>query len=799
MCDPDDWTEWVKWSKVDPPADSDTPTAKELLTGPTDPLSLADLADAPPKGREAEVESETVTVEKTTVEHRSPRNTSGAKSSPRNTSVGKSSPRTTPGKSTLPADATTPEVSANAATPAKPQKKLEVAASAPAKVVSEPCGEWSFPDPKKSEAHVAGAASAGWVRNAEASSSSSHGNSDGDDLVSEEDVGGSPVSSVQTSGSRRGVWSPADDECTLAQVRNPSPAGDESCRRSTPTDDVQASAMRPAWGLTAICPKEICWGKHVASGTFSAVYSASLWGTDVAVKVLKRDHSVEAYRREITVLMRIRHPYVLQIIGTTQVEQALSAIVTEMCGGSSLCVRIFDTKDLTVTAGLRICVQIAQACTYLHTVGCQHRDIKSQNVFLLTWDLSNPHAKLGDFGAACFADEQNKGIMFQGTVGYMAPESYAYQHKDRSDVYALGAVTFEAVAMRDLHTLQEVKDVYCRQHNIPESEWDQTSMGQRQMSRTLRSMAGHILPPLGLVEREVPGIGLLLKDCFAWQAENRPSASQLRAGLELVQARRLAKAKVAPPPPQAKRNPRRSRHPTPPKKFEQRDLSCDGERREVSCGAVEKPRERRLAAPEGRPSRPRAPDSRYSSECSGKSGSSYDNGRTYFNGDSEVTEPPAYERYDGRCQQRVSPRSTWVDERRYGGRTSGEEDDEYSSRQVPARSRGGRPAAPPRGSRAQMYDGEALPNGWYGGDGRQAKQPSKFQDDWVQSAPEPNTEYRGRPEQVPAGRRGMTGEGVTRLDQHEPARPARPAGSSRPGAANWPARSRPNVDRREYR
>ena len=36
--------------------------------------------------------------------------------------------------------------------------------------------------------------------------------------------------------------------------------------------------------------------------------------------------------------------------------------------------------------------------TYLHGIGLQHRDIKTQNVLLVAHSLTEPHAKLGDFG-----------------------------------------------------------------------------------------------------------------------------------------------------------------------------------------------------------------------------------------------------------------------------------------------------------------------------------------------------------------------------------------------------------------
>lgn len=66
--------------------------------------------------------------------------------------------------------------------------------------------------------------------------------------------------------------------------------------------------------------------------------------------------------------------------------------------------------------------QIVSAVHYLHNVDISHRDLKCENVFLMT----NDHVKLGDFGFArsCRNELGNRVLSdtFCGSAAYAAPE-----------------------------------------------------------------------------------------------------------------------------------------------------------------------------------------------------------------------------------------------------------------------------------------------------------------------------------------------------------------------------------------
>src|SRR2546425_8445594 len=116
--------------------------------------------------------------------------------------------------------------------------------------------------------------------------------------------------------------------------------------------------------------------------------------------------------------------------------------------GVTLEERLRSDARLTTDAVLRIVSEIADALGYAHRRGIVHRDVKPSNILL---DEDSGRALLADFGIARVEGAGDSPLTqpgaLIGTPGYMAPERAPGGHVDgRADLYALGAVTFEALA-----------------------------------------------------------------------------------------------------------------------------------------------------------------------------------------------------------------------------------------------------------------------------------------------------------------------------------------------------------------
>jgi serine/threonine protein kinase len=165
-------------------------------------------------------------------------------------------------------------------------------------------------------------------------------------------------------------------------------------------------------------------------------------------------------RDEATISGRLQHSNIVQVFGFGRVDSSY-AMIMELIPGSDLRALLAQCEKqaarLPLPAALYIAAEVAQGLHYAHQlrdehgvpVGVVHRDISPQNV-LISWQ---GEVKIIDFG---IADAQGKltetrpGVV-KGKYSYMSPEQVSGKVLDaRSDVFSLGIVLWEMLAMRRL-------------------------------------------------------------------------------------------------------------------------------------------------------------------------------------------------------------------------------------------------------------------------------------------------------------------------------------------------------------
>ena len=216
--------------------------------------------------------------------------------------------------------------------------------------------------------------------------------------------------------------------------------------------------------------------RELGRGGMATVYLARdpKHGRQVAIKVLHPELAAllgtERFLREIRVIATLQHPHIVGLIdsgvfGADDGELAgRPYYVMPYVAGESLRARLEREGQLPVGDALRIAGEVSAALDYAHRHGVIHRDIKPENIL-----LAEGSALVTDFGIALAVEQAGGARMTQtglslGTPSYMSPEQAMGERTitARSDIYALGAVTYEMLVGEPPFTGPTVQAVVAR-------------------------------------------------------------------------------------------------------------------------------------------------------------------------------------------------------------------------------------------------------------------------------------------------------------------------------------------------
>jgi len=188
---------------------------------------------------------------------------------------------------------------------------------------------------------------------------------------------------------------------------------------------------------------ELEFSNSISEGSAGEVFLGYYLGTPVAIKKLFQlvEEQKHLVMREYSMLKNVNHPNIVQFLGLCDDVSGVYLVTEYVEQGDLFDLLIFGDKNLDWKIKVKIGLQIAQACLYLHSKQVIHRDLKSQNVLV----AENFKVKLCDLGLATLIENQKRTTVC-GTDQWMAPEiTFSDSYDYKIDVFSFGMVLTELI------------------------------------------------------------------------------------------------------------------------------------------------------------------------------------------------------------------------------------------------------------------------------------------------------------------------------------------------------------------
>lgn len=196
----------------------------------------------------------------------------------------------------------------------------------------------------------------------------------------------------------------------------------------------------------------------IATGGMSIVYLARhiALNQQVAIKMMQSErldeHRVSRFKREAEALSALEHINIVHVRNFGVTETGQPYMVLDYTPGRTLEQVLKEDGALDVRKAIEYFAQIADALQQVHERGILHRDLKPANILICEPPGGEPFPRLIDFGIAKMniVDASTIGAAkyneIMGSPPYMSPEQTTGSAVDeRSDIYSLGCVLFEAL------------------------------------------------------------------------------------------------------------------------------------------------------------------------------------------------------------------------------------------------------------------------------------------------------------------------------------------------------------------
>jgi serine/threonine protein kinase len=209
----------------------------------------------------------------------------------------------------------------------------------------------------------------------------------------------------------------------------------------------------------------------------------------VAIKVMRRDlvedeRTLNRLLSEARAAARIRSEHVARVLDVGTLDEGAPFIVMEYLEGENLADLLDREGALEVEAAIAFMLQACEALAEVHVAEMVHRDLKPGNLFIARAPDGSPTLKIVDFGISKYIGGSVReraattSPQVLGSPFYMAPEQMRAEGVDaRSDIWALGAILFEALAARPPFVAETLPEVYAAVLGAPAQSLEQLRPG----------------------------------------------------------------------------------------------------------------------------------------------------------------------------------------------------------------------------------------------------------------------------------------------------------------------------------
>ncbi len=214
-------------------------------------------------------------------------------------------------------------------------------------------------------------------------------------------------------------------------------------------------------------------GRVLGSGNQGTVYLChdTQLERKVAIKLLNRSLSENAFRDEARTMSKLQHPNIVSIYEAGHHGET-PYLVFEFVEGDLLS-ELVQGKPLELPRALQIFQGMLEGMAEAHKAGIVHRDLKPANIII----NRNQVPKIMDFGIArLLAEQTSPDQQLIGTPRYLAPEYI--QHGEvgpQADVFALGLILDEMLTGMPVfsgHQQQAVLDAILKLDPKPPSQFN---------------------------------------------------------------------------------------------------------------------------------------------------------------------------------------------------------------------------------------------------------------------------------------------------------------------------------------